>query len=218
MLWVFDVNETMLDLSPIDGVFARHTRAAGLRTAWFDLLIRAALATTAAGEYRDFARLGAQCARTIGKRQGTPLDDEAITDLGAAMRVLPAHPDTLPALTALRERGHRTVALANSPQAVVDVQLRHAGLASVLDAVYSVERAGMLKPAPATYRMALHEEGVGADEAVMVAAHDWDIAGAQAAGMRTVFVDRGGRLPLPGWPVPDRIARDLIEATATDLP
>jgi 2-haloacid dehalogenase len=216
MLWVFDVNETMLDLSPLDKVFAEHTGAPDLRTRWFDLLIRAALATTAAGEYRDFAQLGVASARAVTQAHGTPLDDAALAHLGETMRTLPTHPDTSTALTALRERGHRVVALANSPQAVVDAQLRHAGIAPLLDAVYSVQHAGMLKPAPAPYRMVLQAEAVDAEQAVMVAAHDWDIAGAQAVGMRTAFVARGDRLPLPGWPTPDLAGPDLIQATAID--
>jgi 2-haloacid dehalogenase len=119
----------MLDLSPSDAVFAEHTGDPHLRTRWFDLLIRATLATTAADEYRDFGQLGAASARAVTQADGKPLDDAAIAQLGAMMRALPAHPDTPAALTALRERGERVVALANSPQAVVDAQLRHAGIA-----------------------------------------------------------------------------------------
>jgi 2-haloacid dehalogenase len=63
VLWVFDVNETLLDLSALDDVLERHTGRPGLRAEWFDLLIRAALVTTAADAYRDFAQLGAACAR-----------------------------------------------------------------------------------------------------------------------------------------------------------
>jgi 2-haloacid dehalogenase len=88
------------------------------------------------------------------------------------MRTLPAHPDTPVALTALRERGERVVALGNSPQPVLDAQLRHAGIAALFDAVYSAERAGMLKPAPAPYRMVLQADAVDAERGVMVAAHD----------------------------------------------
>ncbi|HEV8571176.1 MAG TPA: haloacid dehalogenase type II [Actinoplanes sp.] len=216
MLWVFDVNETMLDLSPLDEVFAKHTGVPHLRTRWFDLLIRAALATTAAGSYRDFAQLGIACARVVAQAHGKPLDESAIAELGAAMRTLPAHPDTHTALTALRERGERLVALANSPQATVDAQLQHAGIAPLFNAIYSAERAGMLKPAPAAYRMVLQAEAVSAEHAVMVAAHDWDIAGAQAVGMQTVFVARGDRVPLPGWPPPTRTAPDLVRATITN--
>jgi 2-haloacid dehalogenase len=166
----------------------------------------------------SFALLGADCARAVAQVHATPLDDTAIGELAAAIRTLPAHLHAVPALTTLRQRGHRIVGLANSPQAVVDEQLRHAGLAALLDAVHSVERAGRLKPAPVAYQMALQVEGVEAGEAVMVATHDWDIAGAQAVGMRTVFVARGGRVPLPGWPAPDRVAADLVEATRSDFP
>ena len=40
------------------------------------------------------------------------------------------------------------VALAKSPYAVVEAQLTHAGLTSLLHAVYSAETARALKPAP----------------------------------------------------------------------
>src|SRR5262245_35568260 len=52
MLWVFDINETMLDLAPLDAVFV-ESGLPGRRTDWFDLLIHAALVTTATGQYRD---------------------------------------------------------------------------------------------------------------------------------------------------------------------
>jgi hypothetical protein len=81
-------------------VFAEHTGDPNLRTRWFDLLIRAALATTAADEYRDFAQLGAASARAVTRADGKPLDDAAIAQLGAMKRALPAHPDTPAALTA----------------------------------------------------------------------------------------------------------------------
>ncbi len=46
----------------------------------------------------------------------------------------------------------------------------------------------------------------------MMAAHDWDIAGAQAVGMRTVFIAREGRRPLAGNPPPTIVADDLEDA------
>jgi 2-haloacid dehalogenase len=215
MLWVFDINETMLDLAPLDAVFA-EAGLSGRRTDWFDLLIHAALVTTATGQYRDFGQLGGATIQTIAGRNGVTLADDVPQRLGAAMRSLPAHREVPGALSALRDRGQRVVALGNSPAAVIDAQLEGAGLRPLLDGVYSVELAGMLKPGPAPYRHVLESEGVDATGAVMVAAHDWDIAGAQAVGMRTAFVARGGRRPLPGWPEPDIVAPDLLSATRTD--
>jgi len=217
MLWVFDVNETMLDLTRLDEVFSRHTGRVGLVQQWFELLIHAALVSAATGEYHDFAQLGADSARAITRASGVEFDDSALAELAATMRSLPAHPDVADGLAALRAHGHRLVALANSPHAVVDTQLAHAGLAELFDRIYSVEDAGALKPAPAPYRHVLDTEQTDARQAVMVAAHDWDIAGAQAVGMRTVFVARGNRTPLPAWPAPDAVIPDLTSA-ATALP
>jgi 2-haloalkanoic acid dehalogenase type II len=153
MLWVFDINETLLDLSPLDTVFAEEAGAVELRRAWFDLLIRTALVVTAIGGYRDFAQLGADCARATG------LGDEAIARLGATMRSLPAHPDVPGALDALRESGQRLVALGNSPKQVIESQLAHAGVAGLFDGAYSAEQAGALKPAPGSLPVRARSRG-----------------------------------------------------------
>ncbi|GAA0242725.1 HAD family hydrolase [Cryptosporangium japonicum] len=196
MLWVFDINETMLDLTPLDA----HFDSPEDRERWFALVIHGALVSAATGRYRDFSELG-----SAGYRQL----HGAGSDLGATMRALPAHPDVAGGLIALRAAGHRLVALGNSPKAVVDAQLAHARLAPSFDAVYSAEQAGALKPSAAPYRLVLEREGVAPSEAVMVAAHGWDIAGAQAAGLRSVFVARPGRSLLPLEPEPDAVVADF---------
>ena len=218
MLWVFDVNETMLDLSPLDAVFERIAGSPDARREWFELLVRSALVTTAAGQYRDFGRLGAACAEAVARAHGYELDGWGTAELVTAFRELPAHPEVPGALQSLRERGHRVVALGNSPRAVVDAQLENSGLALLLDAAYSAGDAQALKPAAAAYRMVLDAEQAAPDQAVMVAAHDWDIAGAQAAGMHAVLIGRpGARPPLPPWPEPDLIAADLADAADSRL-
>ncbi|WP_051570965.1 HAD family hydrolase [Cryptosporangium arvum] len=200
MLWVFDINETMLDLTPLDALFAP-----GGREQWFAELIHAALVSAATGRYRSFAELGAAAFREL-----TPdADDAAVRQLGSVMRTLPAHADVPVGLAALRAAGHRLVALGNSPLAVVDAQLSGAGLAPLLDAFYSAEQAGALKPSRTPYEFVLRQEEYEPGDAVMVAAHGWDIAGAQAVGMRTVFVSRPGRRVLSSWPDPDAVVPDF---------
>lgn len=189
---VFDINETLLDLAPLDDVLG----GPDVRTRWFDLVIHTALVVTASGDYRDFAEIAGHCARAVA-----PGSD--VSRLGATLRSLPPHPDVEPALARLREQGHRLVALGNSPRAVIEAQVAGLGF----DVIHSAEEAGALKPSPKAY--ALLDRG---DEpAVMVAAHDWDVAGAKAAGLRTAFVARDGRIPLPGQPDPDWTVTDLTE-------
>jgi 2-haloacid dehalogenase len=108
-----------------------------------------------------------------------------------------------------REAGHTVVALTNSPLATAEAQLQNAGLAPLLDRIFSAEQVGRLKPAPEPYRQVT--AAYPGERAVMIAAHDWDIAGAQAAGLETALLTRPGVHPLPGSPAPTFTASTLPE-------
>jgi len=45
----------------------------------------------------------------------------------------------------------------------------------------------------------------------MVAAHGWDIAGAKAASLQTVFVARPGKVLYPLAEKPDHVVKDIKE-------
>ncbi len=49
---VFDVNETLLDLSVLDPLFESGFGQVGVRQEWFGLLLRSALAATLIGRVR----------------------------------------------------------------------------------------------------------------------------------------------------------------------
>ena len=58
------------------------------------------------------------------------------------------------------------------------------------DCVITAEHARRYKPHPDVYRTALALLGLDAHEVMMVAAHNYDLAAAQALGLRTAFVPR----------------------------
>ncbi|WP_410561953.1 haloacid dehalogenase type II [Amycolatopsis sp. cmx-4-61] len=202
MLCVFDVNETLLDLTAMDPVIGGPE----LRREWFGLAIHTVLTVTATGSYRDFAGIAGDAALEVAARHGRELD---LAALGEGLRHLPAHPDVEAGLTKLREAGHTVVALTNSPLATAEAQLQNAGLAALLDRIFSAEQVGRLKPAPEPYRQVT--AAYPGEPAVMIAAHDWDIAGAQAAGLRTALLARPGVRPLPGAPEPTCTITALTE-------
>lgn len=223
MLCVFDVNETLLDLAALDDFLADVTGTPDARTAWFDLMIHNALTITAAGRYRPFGEIGAACLAAIAARHGHTATPEQQRELGKRMRHLPAHPEVHDSLTRLRDAGMRVVTLTNSVLAVAEDQLRNAGLRDLIDTVYSADSVHRLKPAPEPYLHVLNTEQTAPTDAILIAAHDWDVAGAAAAGLTTGFVSRGDRIPLPAEPEPtlqaptlDLIADQLITMTTGD--
>lgn len=100
------------------------------------------------------------------------------------------YPDVPPALAALRASGIRLAVVSNFDRrlgAIVD----GLGLGKAFDLVVPSSVAGAAKPAPAIFQHALHALGVSAAHALHVGdAMADDVAGARAAGMRAVLVDR----------------------------
>lgn len=60
----------------------------------------------------------------------------------------------------------------------------------MFDDVFSIESVGLYKPHSHVYRWAAHRAKVDVSECLLVAAHGWDVAGAEWAGMETAFVAR----------------------------
>ena len=52
---------------------------------------------------------------------------------------------------------------------------------------------------------------VNVSDAIMIAAHGWDIASALQAGMKTAFIEREGQSLYPFSPKPAFIGKDLVE-------
>jgi 2-haloacid dehalogenase len=119
--------------------------------------------------------------------------------LMALYRTLPAYPEVPSMLEQLREGGVRCAILSNGSPGMLDAAVEAAGIGDALEAVLSVEKVGIFKPAPVVYGLVETALGVEPDEVLFVSANGWDAAGAAAFGFRTVWVNRGGapvdRLP-----------------------
>ncbi len=200
---VFDVNETLLDLGGLDGPFETTFGEARARNQWFAQLLSLSMTATIVEDYRDFSALARDALEQLAARYGVRPTDDQLQEILQCMQQLAPHDDARPALERLRARGFRLAALTNSAPAVARAQLQHARLDRFFEAILSVDEVRRFKPAPAPYRMAAQRMQVGVSALRMVAAHDWDIIGAMAAGCRGAFVARGGTA-FPAWaPRPD---------------
>lgn len=208
---VFDVNETLLDLSGLDTVFEEVFGAAGVREAWFSQVLQSALVSVATGVHHDFRTVGRGALDMVAARRGIELDDPARDRVLAGMRRLPPHPEVPGALARLQEGGLRLATLTNSPPETSEAQLAHADLSPFFEMQLSVEGVGRLKPDAAVYRYAARELGVTPPDVRLVAAHAWDVTGALRAGCAGAFVARPGMVLDPTGETPDVVGRDLAE-------
>lgn len=105
-----------------------------------------------------------------------------------------AYDGTAEVLRTLRSAGLKTGLITNAtmPMWMRDSELKATGLLELLDVRLTAGDVGKFKPHTKPFQEALERLRVSADEAVFIGdqVHD-DVAGAQAAGMRAVWIRRG---------------------------
>jgi 2-haloacid dehalogenase len=208
---VFDVNETLLDMSALDPHFQRVFGDAAVRVEWFQTMLQSAFLTTITGPYKPFGEHFRAALAITALRRGLRVDPDDERAILAGVRTLPPHPDVRPALERLRSAGYRLAALTNSTAEVEEEQLRNARLADLFEKALSADAGRRLKPAAEAYANAARELGVSTGGVRMVAAHVWDVQGALRAGCAAAFVERPGAVWNPLLERPDIVGPDLGE-------
>jgi 2-haloacid dehalogenase len=194
---VFDVNETLSDMSPMGERFSEIGAPAELAKLWFAALLRDGFALTVSGDQGSFAAIGAEALRGLltGVRINRPLDT-AVEYVMVGLAGLSVHPDVPDGMRALTAAGFRLMTLSNGSAGIAMKLLTDAGIRDEFQSILSVEDAAAWKPARAAYEYAAAAGGVDPADMVLVAVHPWDIHGAARAGLRTAWLNRvGGSYP-----------------------
>ncbi|KAK0385135.1 hypothetical protein NLU13_7613 [Sarocladium strictum] len=110
-------------------------------------------------------------------------------DLVKAWHAQPAWPEVREAIRCIREElGLEVFVHANGTTRLQLDLTKSSGLS--FDMLLSSQLLGVYKPNPEAYRKALDLVQLEPGEVVLVAAHAYDLRGARACGMRTVYVRR----------------------------
>jgi putative hydrolase of the HAD superfamily len=147
----------------------------------------------------SLVELRSRCAGVLaGALPETGLSGEQLTEvLLESLRFTPL-PDAAPVLGALRAAGIRTAVVSNWDCSLDDV-LAGLGLGGLLNTVVTSAVAGARKPDPEIFRIALARLRCAPERALFVGdSLEVDIAGGQAAGVRSLLLDRGAGAADPG--------------------
>lgn len=214
----FDVNETLLDLESMRASVGEALNGRqDLLPLWFSTMLHYSLVDNATGRYHDFGEIGVAALMMVAQNNNIALTpEEAKAAIVSPMLTLPPHPDVKQGLAALKAQGYVLVSFTNSSNKAVQKQFENAGLTDFFDRRLSIEDIRLYKPAAESYRWAAKQMGINPEEALLVAAHGWDIAGAKAAGMQAVFVKRPGNTPYP-LAIPADYSVDNIQQLAEHL-
>ena len=138
------------------------------------------------------------------------LDDAALRErLMQLYLELDAYPEAAGVLQRLKASGRKCAILSNGSPKMLQAAVEHAGIGKHLDAVISVEEAGIFKPHPSVYQLAVDQLGLPAGSMSFQSSNGWDAYAAKTFGFQTIWINRFGqaRERLPG--VPDIEVKDL---------
>jgi 2-haloacid dehalogenase len=210
-LLVFDVNETLSDMSGMASHFEAVGAPGALASTWFASLLRDGFALTATQDNPDFADLAATSLGGMLTAHGVADVDAAVRRIMGAFTSLPVHDDVADGVQALASQGIRLVTLSNGSTKVAQGLFERNGIADQFERLLSVQDAPAWKPARASYEYALDECGVAPQDAMLVAVHPWDIHGAHRAGLRSAYLNRSGATYPTYFAAPDVHVTSLVD-------
>ena len=187
-------------------------RIAAVTSLWRDKQLQYTWLRAVQGRHADFWQV-------TGDALDFTLETMAIDVPGLRDRLMALYlnletfPEVHDVLRKLKQAKIPAAILSNGSPPMLDAVVKSAKLDGLLDAVLSVEQAGVFKPHPKVYQLAVDRLGVPAAQIAFQSSNAWDAHAASAFGMRVVWCNRYGqrRERIPGNP-------DCEIKTLADLP
>ena len=215
-LIVFDVNETLLDLTTMEPTFERIFGEKSAMRLWFANLIMYSAALTVAGCYVPFTDIGAAVMKMLADTRGIKIDDKDKKELTEKFSTMPPYPEVPPALRKLRNAGFRLFTLTDNLLEVQSRQLEHGGIVDLFERRFSADGVKHHKPSREAYAHVEKELGAKPSQFCLIACHTWDTLGAVAAGWEAALIRRVGNDVLGIGPQP-QIVGDSLNDVADQL-
>ena len=210
---LFDAYGTLFDVYSIGVAAERLFPGQGERLGilWRDKQIEYSRLVSMSGQRRSFRDCTRGGLRFAAERLGLLLDAAAEETLMASYEQLAPFAENRGVLESLQQRGIRAGILSNGDPAMLAAVVGHAGFASLVDPLLSVEVSGRFKTDPAAYALGTAALGLPAAEILFVSSNCWDAIGATWFGYTTLWINRFG-LPLDDLgTAPTRIGTTLAD-------
>ncbi len=219
--FVFDAYGTLFDVHSIaalaeemaprqGGILSQLWRTKQLEYSWLQSLM-----LSPAQPREDFCALTEHALDYALSQLTIALDAADRARLLDGYRDLSPCSDAAAALEALAPRPRWV--LSNGTLAMLDPLIAGSTLAGHIDGVLSVDAAGIYKPSPRVYQLAVDRLGLAPADIGFVSSNGWDATGAKAFGLTSFWINRNGLPVERHGPAPDYVLGSLTELAALDL-
>ena len=162
-------------------------------------------------KYEDFEHLTRRALDFALASTGRKLEAGQKDALMTQYNDLERFADVEQGLQQLQEANHQMVVFSNGTPSMLEALMSAAELRPYFEGYVSVDEIRVYKPSPKTYRHVAERLRRPISEVRLVSANAFDDIGAEAAGMRAVWVDRSGGVFDTLAPPPQMVVRKLTE-------
>ena len=213
--FAFDAYGTIFD---VHSAMARHRDRLGpdadaFSTLWRSKQLEYSWTRTLMQRYADFWAL-TQEALDFSLARYPSIDRGLRQPLLDAYLMLNAYADVPPVLKAMAAQGKRLAIFTNGTASMARSAATSAGIVHAFETIISVDVLRQFKTAPEAYALVHEVLGLSLGEVALVSSNRWDIAGAHAFGMPSVWVNRAGQPDEYLDLAPTRTLRSLSELLA----
>jgi 2-haloacid dehalogenase len=209
----FDMYGTLVDPADISRRLERYLpeQAHRLAEVWRRKQLEYTFRLAAMERYQDFEQVTRKALDYALATVGRELAPEQKDDLIERYNDLERFSDVEPGLERLKEAGHAMIVFSNGAPHMLEALMDSAELRPYFQGFVSVDEVKTYKPAPETYRHAAWRLGRPIGEVRLVSSNPFDVIGAEAAGMKSAWVDRSGGLFDTLGPPPEIVVGTLTE-------
>lgn len=192
---IFDSMGTLFSMDNVNEKLQMYlkTTNAHMETALQSSIIRDALTQSYTGSpFADFKTIAAANIRYLFIEKNIEAKDEQINDIIAEFKKLKLKPGFIDELQNLKKSGYKLIILTNSNQETMEELIRFNNMSTIftINDIMTIDEKEIQKwkPFAKPYQVAINRLGQDANKIMFVSSHPWDIQGASANGLKTVFL------------------------------
>ena len=187
----FDAYGTLFNIASIDFLLEQlfDDRARQVAAHWRRKQLEYTWLRTMMGQYKDFYELTRDALYYALEAANTVFNEAQVREMMQQYYRLEVYPEVKTALARLKGQ-YRLAILSNANPSLLEKAAAHSGLDEWLDEIISADQIRQYKPVPGVYQLAEKGLKLPAKNLLFVSSNTWDVAGAAAYGLQTVWVQR----------------------------
>ena len=212
-LVIFDVNETMFSLANISYLFKDFGLPPNTSDLWFSNVLKEGFACSSYGSFSPFIDIGKNELKKLFLKFELKYKKTHFNFLHNELSKLIIHQDVGESIKIFHKHGLKIVTLTNGSKNNTLKLIKKNNLSKYISRCFSIDEIKLWKPNKKIYLHVCNEMGFSSSNAMMIAAHAWDISGAKNAGLKTAYITRYEKILGSIYPKPDIIAQDCLSIT-----